>query len=172
MTSISIAKRIDIPLTEQQREVMRDVLFEMFGGFTELDNTNWKRLWTMLMQGVEGEIFTINYKINRDGVYHRRHLLLETKIYESQERFHNFDRFRDLLKVGSGFVDWHTSAGKLVPKPKSIAYDQCGQVEMEEFHRNAIAFLRTRDAQARLWPSMPAQLAEQAVEAILLEFKE
>lgn len=34
-TSIAIAKRSDAPLTEQQRQVLRGVLFEMFGGCTE-----------------------------------------------------------------------------------------------------------------------------------------
>ena len=55
-----------------------------------------------------GEIFEITIKRIRHGKFHRKHMALEQAIFDAQERFTQFDPiFRDWLKVGAGFVEWH-----------------------------------------------------------------
>lgn len=170
MTSITISKQVNRGLNEQQRQVLGAVLFDLLDGVTEADKQEWRAVWRAIMQSTPNEVFRFKFWICRDGVFHRRHMKLESAVFESQERFTNFERFRDFLKVGAGFVEWRVSRGKLVATPRSIAYDECDQAEMDRFHADAIAFLRTREAQKHLWPAVAAGIAEKGVESIFLEF--
>lgn len=171
MTSIAIAKRADIALTDQQRQVLAGVLFEMLGGVTEDDHKFWKRFWGELMAAGSGEIFSVKVSIQRDGRFHRRHMKLENELFLAQEQFLVFNQLRNWLKTGAGFVDWHVVRGQLVPEPKSISYEECDQLTMEQFHNDAIAFLRTPRAQQQLWPHLPANKAQEMVETLLASFE-
>jgi hypothetical protein len=170
MTSITVAKRVDAPLSEQQRQVLASVLFEMLGGLTEDDHKFWMRLWGELMNAESGEIFTLKVSIQRNGTFHRRHMKLETELFNAQEQFYVFSQLRDWLKTGAGFVEWHMVRGQMKPVPKSISYDECDQLEMEKFHNDAITYLRTPRAQQELWPHLSPQMAQEMIETILGEF--
>jgi hypothetical protein len=170
-TSITIAKRTDASLSEQQRQLLRGVLFEMFGGCTEDDHKFWMRLWGELMNAGSGEVFTINVSIQRDGRFHRRHMKLENELFLNQEAFSSFEQLRNYLKVGAGFCEWKVVRGQLVPEPKSISYDQCDQLTMEKFHTDAIAFLRTPRAQSELWPHLSPAMAQESIETLLSSFE-
>lgn len=172
MTAIAIAKRTDANLTEQQRQVLAGVLFEMLGGLTEHDHKRWRGFWREVMAAGSGEVFTLDLAIIRNGIFHRRHLKLESVLFASQEQFYVFEQFRNWLKTGAGFVDWKVVRGQLVPEPKSISYDKCDQLTMELFHADAIAFLRTPRAQEQLWPHLPAAKAQEMIESVLGSFHE
>lgn len=171
MTSIAIAKRTDASLSEQQRQLLRGVLFEMFGGLTEDDHKFWMRLWGELMNAGSGEVFTLKVSIQRNGSSHRKHMALEQALFNAQEQFLVFSQFRNYLKVGAGFVDWHLVRGQLVPVPKSIGYDECDQLTMEKFHTDAIAFLRTPRAQHQLYPHLKPSQAQDMIESVLATFE-
>jgi hypothetical protein len=172
MTAIAIAKRTDANLTDQQRQILAGVLFEMLGGLTEHDQKRWRGFWREVMAAGSGEVFTVDLAIIRNGRWHRRHMALESALFESQEQFCVFGQLRAWLKTGSGFVDWKVVRGQLVPEPKSISYDKCDQLTMEQFHADAIAFLRTPRAQEQLWPHLPAAKAQEMIESVLTEFRE
>lgn len=171
MPTVMLAKQYDTDLTEDQRSIMRSVIFEMFKGCTNIDHKKWIGIWRELMAAGAGEVFTINVTINRSGYFHRRHMLLEQKFFDNQEIFYSFKMFRDWLKTGAGFVDWHVVRGMLIPEPKSISYEECDQIEMEIFHNDAVAFLRTRRAQSELYPHLSPDMAERAVESLLGSFE-
>lgn len=101
-------------------------------------------------------------------------MTMESRVFEEQERFDNFKQFRDWLKIGAGHCDLAPGPkGGVVPLPKSIAYSELEQQEMEEFHSAAVAFLRTRPAAKALWPNLPESQREEAIERILFgEFGE
>lgn len=172
MTQVVLAKMTDANLTDEQRRVLAGVLFEMLGGLTERDQKVWRGLWRELMAAGSGQVFSLEFSIIRDGIFHRRHMKLETRLFESQEAYWSFNQFRNWLKVGAGFCDWKVVRGQFVPVPKSISYAECDQATMEEFHNDAIAFLRTRRAQQELWPHLSADKAQEMVETILARFHE
>lgn len=172
MTAIAIAKRTDANLTEQQRQVLAGVLFEMLGGLTEYDQKRWRGFWREVMAAGSGEVFTVDLAIIRNGRTHRKHMALENALFEAQEQFHVFGQLRDWIKTGSGFVTWHMVRGQMQAVPNSISYDKCDQLTMEQFHTDAIAFLRTPRAQEQLWPHLPAAKAQEMVEVVLGSFNE
>jgi hypothetical protein len=171
MTSIAIAKRSDASLTDQQRQLLRGVLFEMFGGCTEDDDRMWKRAWGELINAGSGEVFTWTLEIEQDGHFHRRHMKLEQEVFNGQEQYYSFEQFRNWLKTGAGFVEWHIVRGQMVPVPKSKSYAKCKKFEMEKFHTDAIAFLRTPRAQSELWPHLSPSMAQESIETLLSSFE-
>lgn len=171
MTVIAIAKRTDLDLTEQQRQVLAGVLFEMLGGLTEHDQKRWKGFWRELMAAGSGEVFSVDLSIIRNGIFHRRHMKLESTLFDAQECYSSFEQFRNWLKVGAGFCDWKVVRGQLVPEPKSISYDKCDQQTMEQFHIDAVTFLRSQHAQHHLYPHLSLAKAEEMIETILGSFE-
>lgn len=171
MTTIALAKRTDVTLTDEQRQVMRGVLFDMFGGCTDDDDRMWKRAWGELMNAEPGEVFTWTLEIEQDGHFHRRHMKLENELYNGQEQFYVFKQFRNWLKTGAGFVDYHLVRGQMVAVPKSKSYSECKKFQMEKFHNDAIAFLRTPRAQQELWPHLSPAMAQEMIETLLATFE-
>lgn len=168
-----LAKMSDAKLTQEQRQLMRAVLFEMVDGISEADKKTWRRFWNWIMKPGSGEIFSIETWTPRNGRFHRLHMKIETSVFKSQERIHSFEQFRTWLKIGAGFVDWMAGPkGGVVPVPRSISYKKCDEDTMRQFHEDAIAFLRTEHAQRYLWPHLPADKAEAMVEGVLVRFAE
>jgi hypothetical protein len=100
-------------------------------------------------------------------------MAMEQAVFESQERFDNFDQFRTWLKVGAGHVEWFPGPkGGVIPVPRSISYAKLEQDEMEKVHAAIVAFLRTPHAIKTLWPSLPDSQRDLAVEAVLTSFDE
>lgn len=172
MTSITLAKRTDSALTEQQRKVLRAYLFNAIDGLSEADKKSWRRFWNWINRAGSGEIFSIETWTPRNGGFHRMHMVLETQVFQAQDRIKNFEQFRTWLKIGAGFVDWMAGPkGGVVPVPRSISYKKCDEETMRQFHDDAVAFLRTEHAQHYLWPHLPADKAEEMVETILASFE-
>jgi len=173
MAEILLVRQPDVQMTEHDMECARRFIFGLVDGLGEQNKRRWRRFWSMLWRMVAGEIATVVTHKDRSTPYHRRHMKIEQTVFEAQERIAEFEQFRYWLKVGAGFVDWLPGPkGAVVPFPKSIAYDRLEQAEMQEFHDNAIAFLRTEHAAKCLWPHMPAAQRAQAIEAVLSEFNE
>lgn len=174
MTEIVLVKQDRVPISEADREAVRRVLFGAIDGLSEDHKKSWRRIWNWFLRKAEpGEMLEIITHRERLGWYHRKHMALEQRIFQSQERFPNFKGFRDWIKVGSGFVDWYPGPkGGVIPVPKSISYSSIEQDEMEKFHRDAIEFLRTEHAQKTLWKHMSPLLRSDAFELLLVEFNE
>jgi hypothetical protein len=100
-------------------------------------------------------------------------MALEQAVFESQERFENFKAFRDWLKVGAGHCDWYPGPkGGVFPVPRTISYSKLEQGEMEEFHVNAVAFLRSEHAGRTLWRHLSSMARVEMIETILEGFGE
>jgi hypothetical protein len=173
MSEITLVKRTDLQLNDEQRATLRLALFEMIDGLAETDQKSWRRFWQWITRAGAGEIFSIETWTARHGGFHRRHMVLETSVFKSQERIRSFEQFRTWLKIGAGFVDWMAGPkGGVVPVPRSISYRKCDEDAMRQFHDDAIEFLRGEHACRYLWPALSPQAAEQAMETILAEFNE
>lgn len=160
MGTISIFRTDD--LTPAQGEQLSMILSNKFTGSSEKDTKGWLKFPKWLMKREIGEIFEFSIKRIRHGKFHRKHMLLEQTVFDAQERFTDFDKFRDWLKIGAGFCTWVPGArGGIVPLPKSIAYDKCEQEEYEDFHGAVIDFFLTEHCQKFLWRHLaPSQRAE------------
>jgi hypothetical protein len=166
--------RTDAPEPQgAERDAVRRFLFGLFKGATEQDDKRWNRFWRMAVGKEAGEIFDIETTFPRYTPFHRRHMKIESDVFDAQERFKNFDMFRDWLKIGAGFVEWVPGAkGGIVPLPKSVSYSKTDEQEFREFHDNVIGFLRGDHAAPYLWRHLPKEKAHEMMDAILLEFNE
>lgn len=173
MAEITLVRRPDISLTEQERVAARKAVFEVVDGLGERNQKAWRRLWNRIWKLEPGEAMDISTNQERLGWYHRKHMKLEQTVFERQERFEVFRPFRDWLKTGAGFVDWYPGPkGGVIPVVRSIRYSKLEQAEMEQFHADAVQFLRTEHAQKTLWPHLSPMAAAEMMESILEGFGE
>jgi hypothetical protein len=173
MSHITLVRQQDTQIAEADKMAARNVLFGVVDGLGDIERKKWRRFFSQLMRLEPGEMLEIRTHKARLGWYHRKHMALETKVFEAQERFADFKQFRLWLKVGSGFVDWCAGPkGGVFPVPKSISYDRIEQQDMEEVHDNIVTFLRTPHAIKYLWPKLPDEQRDLAIEAVLLTFDE
>lgn len=160
-------------ISPHEAEVARRVMFGMVDGLNEDDKRAWRGLWNTLFRMEPGEIVVLHGTMDRSGPFHRRHMSLETKVFNTQEQFSEFGAgFRDWLKVGAGHVEWRAVDGTLTAVPKSTSYDEIEELEMREFHYNAITFLRTEAARQKLWPHLSDRAAKEMIEGVLKEYGE
>lgn len=151
---------------------VRNFLFGLFDGWRKDDKRGWRKIWKRLIDLEPGEFAVIEFVIPRSGPYHRRHFAILNAVFDAQERFDDFERFRDWLSIGAGHVTWVPGAkGGIVPLPKSISYAKADQSEFEEYHRKVIAFLRGEHAGPFLWKHLGND-AHWMVDSILAEFGE
>lgn len=173
MSEVLLSKQMPLSLTEPERMVMRRVLFESVDGLDERSKKGWRRFWNMIVKAEPGEVFSVQTWFPRIGVFHRRHMLMEQRVFQAQERIESFDRFRTWAKIGMGFCDWlpGPAGGGVIPVPKSIAYRNLDEEGMREFHESWLAFLRTERAQRVLWPHLSPHLRSEMLETVIGEFE-
>lgn len=158
--------------TEKERIELLGLLYGFVDGVSERDKRAWRRLWNKIVKSTPGDVFTIWRHQRRSGPFHRRHMKMETEIFQAQEVINDFTQWRIWGKVGAGFVDWFPVGGQIVPIPKSISYADCDEDTMREFHLSWVAFLRTPQAAEFLWPHVSRKQALLTIETLLMEFGE
>ena len=173
MADITLVRQEPVALTEEDKATARRVIFGVVDGLGERGRKQWRRLWNRIMRLEPGEMVEIKTHQARIGWYHRKHMAMEQAVFEAQERFEDFESFRTWLKVGAQFVDWFPGPkGGVIPVPRSIIYAKLEQGAMEQFHNDAVAFLRTEHAGKTLWPHLSICDRITMLETILTGFKE
>lgn len=168
-----LVKQHPTEIPESDKDAARRVLFGLVDGLGDAGRKSWRRFINGLMRLEPGEMVEINTHQERLGWYHKKHMRLEQTVFESQERFDNFKGFRDWLKVGAGHCVWYPGPkGGVFPVPKSISYRELEQGEMEIFHNDAVAFLRSEHAGKTLWRHLSETARIDMIESILEGFKE
>lgn len=152
MSRVTIIRTADSFPGESILEHIRRFLFGLFKGWSRTDDRGWRKIWKRLSSLEPGEFAIIEFVIPRSSPYHRRHMAIESAVFDAQERFDDFEQFRVWLKVGAGWVDWCAGPkGGVVPIPRSISYAKADQAEFEDYHAKVIAFLRGPHAALFLW---------------------
>jgi len=173
MSDITLVRQDPTEISEADKATARRVLFGIVDGLGEKGKSQWRRFFNRLMKLEPGEMVEIKTHQERIGWYHRKHMALEQAIFESQERFESFKGFRDWLKVGAGHCDWYPGPkGGVFPVPKTISYSKLEQADMEEFHVEAVKFLRTEHAGRTLWKHLPPMARVEMLEITLASFHE
>lgn len=174
MSEITLVRQAPGAMSEADADAARRFLFGFIDGLGERGRKRWRRFVGALFRLEPGEMVDIFTRRPRSGPFHRRHMLIESRVFDAQERFDDFEAFRYWLKVGAGFVTWAAGPkGGVVPIPKSISFDKAHEDEFREFHDNAIAFLRGPHAANYLWPHLrKLNMADDMMNTVLEGFDE
>lgn len=154
-------------------DAVRAFLFDVVDGFREPDRKFWRKFWKKVQTMEPGETFDVEIVFPRSGPFHRRHMAIESAVFDAQERFDDFEQFRYWLKVGAAWVTWAAGPkGGVVPIPKSISYAKADQAEFEEYHLKVMAFLRGPYAAVYLWKHLGEHGAAEMMNQLLDGFNE
>ena len=154
-----------------ESQAVRRFLFECIAGSTGDDQQRWKKLWSRIVRASAGEVIRVAFTFDRSGAFHRRHMAMEQAVFNAQERFSDFEQFRNWIKVGAGWVDWCAGAkGGVVPIPKSVSYSKADQVQFEEFHKKVLSFLWGEYAHRFLWRHLSENKSYEMMASVLQEF--
>jgi hypothetical protein len=172
MSQALIMRDRSIEVTDAERAAATKVLEQSIRGIDEKNHKRWRTFLRHVFGMEHGEIAEIGTRIPRSGPFHRFHMAMEQAVFNAQERFTDFEQFRNWTKIGAGHVTWVPGAkGGIVPLPKSISYAELEEPEMREVHANMLAFLRGPHAAQYLWKHLSADKAAEMMEAILQEFE-
>ncbi|MGB3882014.1 MAG: hypothetical protein WA955_15700 [Diaphorobacter nitroreducens] len=166
---ILITKRASLAgMPEPQRATVRHVLLDAVGGLDSTHDSRWRRFINRLLCAEPGEVFELASVVERSGQFHRRHMALEQRLFDHQERWLTLTAMRDWLKTGAGWVEWLPGPrGGIVAVPRSTSYESCSDDEMREVHEAMVAFLHTPHAQRMLWPHLAAAGRAAMLESVL-----
>ncbi len=170
---IVFVKQTDAPLSDSDRASVLRFLFQYLDGCNETDRKAWRSWWRAVADAPLGQYFTISINRQRSGPFHRLVMKVLSTVFKAQEKFDNFDIFRDFVKLGAGFANYipDVETGELKAHPKSQSFDECSEEEIRQFFDDALLFLRTEGAQRILWPGVSAQVADEGVEHLLKQFQ-
>ncbi|HVL77598.1 MAG TPA: DUF1367 family protein [Noviherbaspirillum sp.] len=171
MTQALIVRDRSVEVSPAEREVATKVLEQAIRGVDEENHSRWRRFLRHVFGMEHGEIVEVGTRIPRSGPFHRFHMAIEQAVFDAQERFSDFEQFRNWIKIGAGHVDWVPGAkGGIVPLPKSISYARLEEQEMRTFHANMLAFLRGPHAAPYLWRHLGADKASEMMNTVLSGF--
>lgn len=172
MSRVTIVRTAIAFPAESILEHVRRFLFGLFDGWNASDKKGWRKIWKRLTALEPGEFAVIEFVIPRSSPFHRRHFAMLSSVFDQQERFEDFDMFRDWITVGAGWVQWCAGPkGGVVPIPKSISYAKADQNEFEDYHGKVVAFLRGDHAPTFLWKHLGND-AHWMMDSLLMEFDE
>ena len=171
MTQALIMRDRSVQLSDAEKLAATRALEQGLRGVDEKNHKRWQRFLREVFSLEDGEIAEVGTRIPRSGAFHRFHMAIEQAVFNAQDRFAQFEMFRNWVKIGSGHIVWVPGAkGGIVPLPKSISYADLEETEMREFHDAMLAFLRGPHAAPYLWNQLsPAQAAEM-IETVLRGF--
>lgn len=173
MTDITLVRQDPTEISEDKRAAAREVMFGIVDGLGERGKKQWRRFINGLMRLEPGEMVSIKTHKARSGPFHRRHMAIETAVFEAQEKFESFEQFRNWMKVGSGFCDWISGPrGAVIPVPRSIAFDKLEDDEMRQVHDEMVSFLRSEHAGKALWRHLDPIARTEMIESVLKQFNE
>lgn len=127
-------------------------------GFGEKGRRAYAKFRKLVEEMEVGETLGFSYRMPRSPQHHKFTFAKLSSLFERQERFEDFDRLLDWLKVGAAHCELLPGpGGQLVAVPSSINWEKLDEQKFIEFHRALTDFLWTEQAQAALWPHSKAQ---------------
>lgn len=159
--------------SDAEKETAWRVLTSGLRGVDDKNHKSWVGFLRRMLGMEDGECAEVSTKIARSGPFHRRHMAIEQAVFNAQERFSQFEQFRNWGKVGCGFCDWCAGPkGGVIPVPRSIAYADLAEEEMRDFHVDLVAFFRGPHASKYLWRHLSEVSSAEMMNTILERFDE
>lgn len=147
MSDFTITKRRDAALTEDQKAVLYEYLFGMFGGVSEQDHKQWRRFWKRINNLEVGEIIDFEAIFPRNGKFHRKFFGLLNFAFEAwtPDRTHkqykgkpvtkNFNHFRKNVTILAGFYEQTFNIdGTMELEAQSISFANMDDAEFEQVY--------------------------------------
>lgn len=154
-------------------EVVSFFLFKCFTGFMTDDTKRWHHYWKRMIELEDGEMVEFEITHPRHSMFHRRHMKIERNVFNAQDKFTDFEVFRDWTKVGAAWVIWCAGpTGGVVPIPKSVSYKKADEAQFRTYHAQVIEFYRGPHASIFLWKHLGVAGSAQMMDAVLKEFDE
>lgn len=106
-----------------------------------------------------GEQVVCTIKRPRNPKFHRKLFSLFSLVFENQELYDNFDRFRKEIVMRAGFYEEHTHlTGKVSYVAKSLAFDKMDETEFSELYDKCCGVIIQY-----FWPDISRHQLEEAV---------
>lgn len=140
--------------------------FGRIDGWRQPDKAAWAKLKTQMHELAYGELLTLESWFPRSPQLHRLHFAMMGRIYDNQDVFTDFEKFRDWVKVGAGFCDFHPFNDGVFAVPKSIAWHRLDDHEFLEAHGRMMEFLRSKHARNYLWAHLDDSTSSAMIEAL------
>jgi hypothetical protein len=106
-----------------------------------------------------GELVMCTVTRPRNPKFHRKLMSLFQLVYENQERYNNFERFRKEIVMRAGFYEEHTHlTGQVSYIAKSLAFDKMDETEFSDLYDKCCAVIIQY-----FWPDITQHQLEEAV---------
>jgi len=141
-------------LSDAQIAAMMPALYGVVDGLSPIDKAAWRRFWGRVTRLEEGEVFTVDVKVRRNGRFHRKFFALlnvgfdaweptrKHKTYRGQPIQKNFEEFRSDVIILAGFYEQTFDlAGRMKLKAKSIAFSNMDEDEFEKVYSGVATVL-------------------------------
>lgn len=110
-----------------------------------------------------GDVFEAKVTRKRNGLHHRLGLKLLRIVFDSQEKYSNFESFLNEVKILTGYVDTHISIdGQVSYVVKSIAFDKMDEVAFKKWKSEALTAVF-----AHFIPGMPVAEQDRVINNLL-----
>lgn len=151
--------------------LVQDPVTGKLAGLTDADQRGWGRFLSKI-RGLGRSCITFEWREPRSGPYHRWCFAQWSAVFNSQDRFTDFDEFLCWLKCGAGHCEFlpHPSRG-LIAVPKSINFASLDQGEFRPVAESMFDFLRSQHARETMWPHLPDAESAEMVHVILEGFE-
>lgn len=133
----------------------------------------WGRFMRAVREMAAGDTLKIGFWIPRAPGPHKAHFKLLHAVFDQQDNYVDFDRFREWLQIGAGFCDIVPGPrGKPVAHARSIAWERLDEADFLEHHRAVVDFMRSTHCTRFLWPQLDDLAADTLVNNLLAQFGE
>lgn len=161
MSTITITRsNIELP-DEKGLAVTRRLIFDCLRGFTNADNSRWKKLWKKLIDMDPGEMMVVDFKFPRNPKFHAKFFALLTigfdmweperkhKTYKGMAVQKDFEQFREDVTILAGFYEQTFDfRGHMKLKAKSISFSSMDDDDFAKLY-SAVADVLLREVCTR-----------------------
>ena len=120
--------------------------------------------WLAKIPFSEPVVCTVKRPRNPD--FHRKFFSLLQLVYENQERYTNFERFRKEIVMRAGFYEEHVHlTGKVSYVAKSLAFDSMDEIEFSALYDKCCGVIIEY-----FWPDISRHQLEEAVLDYMSEY--
>jgi hypothetical protein len=124
-------------------------------GVTEADEALWGRFRRALESMEFGDVAQIEFHDPRRTPMHKQYMRMLRGVFDHQDRFADFEQFREYVEMGAGHVEYVMTPYGLQAKKSSVSFAQLDEGRLLLLFRRIIEFVYSEHCRAFLWPHLP-----------------